>query len=155
MSNILIFLCFFHNFNKKRIVSPLIPFLCVPVNAVGVAQIKINTTDHKTLDTATQLFLGTGNNANVVANVAIETLEGHQRAIIGNMTVEEMFRDKQKFSDEVKTTASADMLRFFLEITQNKKIDRILLSLLETFFWTVSLSITRPPNSILHSKILN
>jgi len=86
----------------------------VPVNAIGVAQIKVNSTTNESLDTATQLFLG--KSKEIIKQVALETLEGHQRAIIGNMTVEEMFRDKQKFSDEVKETASHDMLRLGLQI---------------------------------------
>merc|ERR1719454_385814 len=86
----------------------------VPVNAVGVAQVKVDSREASRLDTATQLFLGC--NDNVIRNVALETLEGHQRAIIGNMTVEEMFRDKQKFSEEVKNTAKTDMMGLGLQI---------------------------------------
>merc|ERR1719454_1812904 len=86
----------------------------VSVNAVGVAQVKVDSREASRLDTATQLFLGC--NDNVIRNVALETLEGHQRAIIGNMTVEEMFRDKQKFSEEVKNTAKTDMMGLGLQI---------------------------------------
>lgn len=88
--------------------------LGVAVNAVGVAQIKVNSTTNESLDTATQLFLGAS--PDVIQDVALQTLEGHQRAIIGDMSVEEMFRDKQKFSTLVKETASTDMLKLGLQI---------------------------------------
>jgi len=40
---------------------------------------------------------------------ADETLEGHQRAILGSMTVEEVFQDREKFADEVLQTAAVDI----------------------------------------------
>jgi len=87
--------------------------LGVPVCAVGVAQVKVNSEPH-VLKTACQLFLGEP--MHVIEQVAHETLEGHQRAIIGNMQVEEMFRDKVKFSEQVLETASTDMLKLGLHI---------------------------------------
>ena len=41
--------------------------------------------------------------------VALETLEGHQRAIMGSMTVEEIYRDRKKFSKAVFEVASSDL----------------------------------------------
>ena len=38
--------------------------------------------------------------------VAKETLEGHQRAIMGTMSVEEIYRDRKAFSDRVFEVAS-------------------------------------------------
>ena len=35
-------------------------------------------------------------------------MEGHQRAIIGQMTVEQIIRDRNKFSEKVFETASVD-----------------------------------------------
>jgi len=86
----------------------------VPVNAIGIAQIKVNSMTDQSLDTATQLFLGKPF-ANI-QQVAHETLEGHQRAIIGDMTVEEMFRDKKKFSENVYETASSDLAQLGLQV---------------------------------------
>ena len=44
-----------------------------------------------------------GNKSEVeIMNIAKETLEGHQRAIMGNMTVEEIYRDRKTFSQKVK-----------------------------------------------------
>ena len=42
--------------------------------------------------------------------MAKETLEGHQRAIMGTMTVEEIYRDRKKFSDSVFKVASSDLV---------------------------------------------
>ena len=36
-----------------------------------------------------------------VTNICLETMEGHQRAIMGNMTVEEIYRDRKTFSTKV------------------------------------------------------
>jgi flotillin len=41
--------------------------------------------------------------------VAKQTLEGHQRAIISSMTVEEIYRDRKKFSARVFEVASTDL----------------------------------------------
>ena len=44
-----------------------------------------------------------------VARAADETLEGHQRAILGTLTVEEIFQDREKFANEVLHTAAVDI----------------------------------------------
>ena len=36
-----------------------------------------------------------------VTNICLETMEGHQRAIMGNMTVEQIYRDRITFSKKV------------------------------------------------------
>jgi len=89
----------------------------VPVCAVGIAQIKVGNTK-ELLRISSQLYLGKklSDAAMMVEQVAKETMEGHQRAIIGNMTVEEMFRDKRKFSEEVTKTANIDMMKLGLQI---------------------------------------
>ena len=43
-----------------------------------------------------------------VSQICKETMEGHQRAIIGQMTVEQIIRDRKTFSDRVFDTASID-----------------------------------------------
>ena len=43
-------------------------------------------------------------------SVAKETLEGHQRAIMGTMSVEEIYRDRKKFSSSVFNVASTDLV---------------------------------------------
>lgn len=42
--------------------------------------------------------------------MARETLEGHQRAIMGSMTVEEIYKDRKTFSQRVFEVASTDLM---------------------------------------------
>ena len=51
-----------------------------------------------------------------VMRAADETLEGHQRAILGSLTVEEVFQDREKFAAEVLQTAAVDIGCMGLEI---------------------------------------
>ena len=44
-----------------------------------------------------------------ILRICLETMEGHQRAIMGNMTVEEIYRDRQTFSQKVFDVASVDL----------------------------------------------
>ena len=48
--------------------------------------------------------------------VALETLEGHQRAIMGSMTVEEIYKDRKKFSRQVFEVASSDLLNMGITV---------------------------------------
>ena len=48
--------------------------------------------------------------------VALETLEGHQRAIMGSMTVEEIYRDRKKFSKAVFEVASSDLVNMGITV---------------------------------------
>merc|ERR1719500_2033233 len=65
----------------------------VPISVTGIAQVKIN--GDKSDDEVT--------------NICLETMEGHQRAIMGNMTVEQIYRDRQTFSIKVFEVASVDL----------------------------------------------
>ena len=40
-----------------------------------------------------------------------ETMEGHQRAIMGTMTVEQLYRDRKTFADRVFEIAKANLYR--------------------------------------------
>lgn len=60
--------------------------LGVPISVTGIAQVKIQGQNREMLATACQQFLG--KTEAEIQNVALETLEGHQRAIMGCMTVE-------------------------------------------------------------------
>ena len=48
--------------------------------------------------------------------VAKETLEGHQRAIMGNMTVEEIYRDRKTFSSKVFEVATTDLVNMGMQV---------------------------------------
>jgi flotillin len=80
----------------------------VPISVTGVAQVKINGSNDEMLRAAAEQF-GDKTEEEISA-VAHETLEGHQRAIMGNMTVEEIYRDRKTFSGKVFEVASTDLL---------------------------------------------
>ena len=63
---------------------------------------------------ACEQFLG--KNEDEITQVALETLEGHQRAIMGSMTVEEIYRDRKKFSKAVFEVASSDLVNMGITV---------------------------------------
>jgi flotillin len=58
----------------------------VPISVTGIAQVKIQGQNEEMLLAACEQFLG--KTEDEIQQVALETLEGHQRAIMGSMTVE-------------------------------------------------------------------
>jgi flotillin len=68
----------------------------VPISVTGIAQVKIQGQNEEMLLAACEQFLG--KTEDEIQQVALETLEGHQRAIMGSMTVEEIYKDRKKFS---------------------------------------------------------
>ncbi|KAL8611527.1 flocculin flo1 [Nucella lapillus] len=82
--------------------------LGVAISVTGIAQVKIQGSNQDMLQSACELFLG--KTERQIRNVAQETLEGHQRAIMGNMTVEEIYKDRKKFSKAVFEVASSDLV---------------------------------------------
>jgi flotillin len=51
-----------------------------------------------------------------IENVAMWTLEGHQRAMMGCMTVDEIFKDRKKFSSQVFDIASTDLFNMGIQV---------------------------------------
>ncbi|KAI9560962.1 hypothetical protein GHT06_011918 [Daphnia sinensis] len=80
----------------------------VPISVTGIAQVKVQGQNKEMLLAACEQFLGKAEEE--IKHVAMETLEGHQRAIMGTMTVEEIYRDRIKFSKQVFKVASADLV---------------------------------------------
>uniref|UniRef100_A0A8C1WN93 Flotillin n=1 Tax=Cyprinus carpio TaxID=7962 RepID=A0A8C1WN93_CYPCA len=80
----------------------------VPISVTGIAQVKIQGQNKEMLAAACQMFMGKSEGE--IANIALETLEGHQRAIIAHLTVEEIYQDRKKFSDQVFKVASSDLV---------------------------------------------
>lgn len=80
----------------------------VPISVTGVAQVKINGSNEEMLRAAAEQFGDKPEEE--IAHVAHETLEGHQRAIMGNMTVEQIYRDRKNFSNQVFEVASSDLI---------------------------------------------
>ncbi|XP_011213517.1 PREDICTED: flotillin-1 isoform X1 [Bactrocera latifrons] len=79
----------------------------VPISVTGIAQVKIQGQNEDMLLTACEQFLGKGESE--IQHIALVTLEGHQRAIMGSMTVEEIYKDRKKFSKQVFEVASSDL----------------------------------------------
>merc|ERR1719511_610685 len=79
----------------------------VPISVIGTAQVKINGSNEEMLAFAVEQF--GGKPVDEVLQICLETMEGHQRAIMGNMTVEEIYRDRKTFSTKVFEVASVDL----------------------------------------------
>lgn len=85
----------------------------VPVTVEGVAQIKVRG-DDIAIATAAEQFLS--KSAAEMKNVALQTLEGHLRAILGTLTPEQINSDRDAFAQEVQTVSAADLAKMGLEI---------------------------------------
>jgi len=79
----------------------------VPISVIGTAQVKINGANESMLEFAAEQF--GGKPPYEILKICLETMEGHQRSIMGNMTVEEIYRDRQTFSQKVFDVASVDL----------------------------------------------
>ncbi|MSU28189.1 MAG: flotillin family protein [Pedosphaera sp.] len=85
----------------------------VPVKVDGVAQVKIKG-DDVSIATAAEQFLS--KSTDEIKNVAMQTLEGHLRAILGTMTVEEIYQNRDAFASKVQEVAAGDMANMGLQI---------------------------------------
>jgi flotillin len=85
----------------------------VPVRVDGVAQIKVKG-DDISIATAAEQFLSKG--AEEIRNIATQTLEGHLRAILGTLTVEEIYQNRDAFAAKVQEVAAGDMANMGLQI---------------------------------------
>ncbi|MBP1932007.1 flotillin family protein [Ammoniphilus resinae] len=85
----------------------------VPVMADGVAIIKIGGSVED-VATAAEQFMGKPKED--LKGEAQEVLEGHLRAILGSMTVEEVYRNRDKFAQEVQGVAAKDLKKMGLNI---------------------------------------
>ena len=85
----------------------------VPVKVDGVAQIKVKG-DDISIATAAEQFLSKG--VDDIKNLAMQTLEGHLRAILGTMTVEEIYQNRDAFASKVQEVAAGDMANMGLTI---------------------------------------
>uniref|UniRef100_A0A8C5NLZ2 Flotillin n=3 Tax=Passerellidae TaxID=1729112 RepID=A0A8C5NLZ2_JUNHY len=85
----------------------------VPLYVTGVAQVKIMT-EKELLAVACEQFLG--KNVQDVKNVVLQTLEGHLRSILGTLTVEQIYQDRDQFAKLVREVAAPDVGRMGIEI---------------------------------------
>jgi len=85
----------------------------VPVHVDGVAQIKVRGED-ASIYTAAEQFLSKGPEG--IVYVAHETLAGHLRGILGMLTVEEIYKDRDAFAQKVLEVSGSDLANMGLEI---------------------------------------
>lgn len=85
----------------------------VPLLIEGVAQIKVKG-DENSMITAAEQFLN--KSAQQIAEVALHTLEGHLRAIIGTMNVEEIVTNWDSFAQRVQEVSAADLANMGLQV---------------------------------------
>lgn len=85
----------------------------VALTVTGVAQVKVMT-DLELLAVACEQFLG--KSVMETKSVVLQTLEGHLRAILGTLTVEAIYQDRDQFAQLVREVASPDVGRMGIEI---------------------------------------
>jgi flotillin len=85
----------------------------VPVKVDGVAQIKIKGDDISIATASEQVLSKT---IDEIKSVATQTLEGHLRAILGTMTVEDIYQNRDAFASKVQEVAAGDMANMGLGI---------------------------------------
>jgi len=85
----------------------------VPLTVTGVAQVKIMK-NPELLGIAAEQFLGKSEGD--ITDTILQTLEGHLRAILGTLTVEEVYKDRDQFANLVREIAAPDVGRMGIEI---------------------------------------
>ena len=70
----------------------------VPITVTGVAQVKVMNEETMLL-LASEQFLGKASFE--IEETVLQTIEGHLRAILGMLTVEQIFSDREAFAQQV------------------------------------------------------
>ncbi|MGL9731201.1 flotillin [Enterococcus sp. DIV0756] len=85
----------------------------VPIKASATVLVKVgNSTE--SIKTAAEQYLG--KSTQELEDEAQEVLEGHLRAILGTMTVEAIYKNRDDFAEQVQQVASTDLRKMGLEI---------------------------------------
>ena len=85
----------------------------VPVNVDSVAQVKV-AGDDVSIRTAAEQFLSMDRQQ--IMHVAHETLAGHLRAILGTMTVEDIYKDRDAFAQQVNEHSAVDLAKMGMSV---------------------------------------
>lgn len=85
----------------------------VPVTVEAVANVKIDSSQ-ESLISAAERFLGMS--PEKIKDLIFQTLEGHLRAILGTLTVEEINNNRQAFGQKVTDEAAVDLKRMGVAI---------------------------------------
>jgi flotillin len=85
----------------------------VPIIVDGVAQIKIKK-DEASLHAAAERFLG--KQPQEIAKIALETVQGHLRGILGTLSVENIYMSRDQFAQKVQEISAGDLANMGLGI---------------------------------------
>ncbi len=85
----------------------------VPIIVDGVAQVKVGG-DEQSIRTASEQFLG--KSPEQIKEIAMQTVEGHLRAIVGTMTIEDIYRNRDQFASRVQEVAVSDLANMGIQI---------------------------------------
>jgi len=85
----------------------------VQISVDGIAQVKIDSSD-EAIGTAAEQFLSLKEDE--IRRIATQTLEGHLRSIVGNLTVEEINQNRDAFAQKVQELAAGDLANMGLKI---------------------------------------
>jgi flotillin len=85
----------------------------ITIMAESSAQVKIKS-DEESIDRAAEQFLGSGKEG--IRDVAGTILDGKMRAVIGTLTVEEIFRGRQEFANKVAQSVDAEFTQMGLSL---------------------------------------
>ena len=89
----------------------------VPLDTDGVAIIKVNSDPRSGLLAVEQFNTGREKETiNVIKETVQDVLEGKLREIVSKMTIEEIYKDREMFANEVENVAKADLDKMGLEI---------------------------------------
>src|SRR3989440_9376071 len=85
----------------------------VQVQVDGVAMVKIASGDED-IEHAAEQFLSRGRED--IVRTALQAVEGHMRTAVGSLSVEDIYRERQKVVAAVRTLVEPDLRRMGLEI---------------------------------------
>lgn len=85
----------------------------VAVTVTGVAQVKVMN-EPKFLEAACEHFLG--RSTKEIKETILHTLEGHLRSILGTLSVESIYKDREIFAHSVREVAEPDVAKMGVEL---------------------------------------
>lgn len=89
----------------------------VNIRADGVAVLKVKSDEESILSAVEQFNTGKEKETiDVIKDTAKDVLEGKLREIVSKLSVEEIYRDREKFASQVQEVAAVDLAEMGLEI---------------------------------------
>jgi flotillin len=85
----------------------------VPVAVDGVAQLKIKG-DEASIAIAAEQFLSRSRDD--VMKAALQVTEGHMRAVLGTLSIEDIYTKRSEFAQKVREMAASDLAKMGMEI---------------------------------------